>query len=347
MSFRRFFRALIVSGALPGFVFAQTTTPLLQVLASNSPLDRPPIFREMQRQIGTEIEGLEPGLQADLIYDKMQDVRDLLLNTYDSLELDIEIVSRNSLQNELRVLQADTTRLADEGRQDELEETLSKLQSTRDLLKQDLVTVNKAVGGTESPVVNGEEYAVWFWVSVKNKEKRGLVLLPGSRRIPIHILKKRSLENPKALLDAFEQELAKALASRLNKVFSSIIDNNELQTAVASGLVAVLVEKKFVTGLETTSVRAGIDGLAEILAGSVAALAREAILEDFDGSGQPFYSLQSLLSDSGSRTKAVEQINALITRRISSFKTKTKEKLVTIVDRAEHKVTSTLGFATK
>jgi hypothetical protein len=74
--------ALILVAVHP--LHGQIVSPLHQVMASNSMLNRPKVFREMQANLKKEYGEVKPGVRLDLFYKKMSDVRGALLDMIDA-----------------------------------------------------------------------------------------------------------------------------------------------------------------------------------------------------------------------------------------------------------------------
>lgn len=58
----------------------QTLSPLHQFLSSNSMLNRPQVFRDLQTNIAADFGKVKPGLRIDILYEKMSKIRPELLN---------------------------------------------------------------------------------------------------------------------------------------------------------------------------------------------------------------------------------------------------------------------------
>ena len=59
---------------------AQRLSPLIQFMSSNTTIERPMVFREMQANIEKETGSTKPGVNADLLFKKIAYVKDNLLN---------------------------------------------------------------------------------------------------------------------------------------------------------------------------------------------------------------------------------------------------------------------------
>ncbi len=73
--------ALMMAHSLNG----QIISPLHQMLSSNSPLNRPQVFRDLEDKIGDEFGKVEPGLRTDLLYKQMSIARQKIGAVIDSL----------------------------------------------------------------------------------------------------------------------------------------------------------------------------------------------------------------------------------------------------------------------
>jgi hypothetical protein len=74
---------LVCCGVLQG----QAVSPLFQVMSSNPLIDRPEVFREMQRNIDMEFGKTPPGLHLDVFYQKMYQAEDKILSYVQSLNV--------------------------------------------------------------------------------------------------------------------------------------------------------------------------------------------------------------------------------------------------------------------
>lgn len=59
---------------------SQSVGPLHQVISTNSLINRPMVFRDLQRSVQDEFGNVEPGLRLELLYNKMSKVRQGLLD---------------------------------------------------------------------------------------------------------------------------------------------------------------------------------------------------------------------------------------------------------------------------